>query len=321
MKREASSGVMISWVRHGRSSDIAQLLGLPILDPPPTERRASTPVRYLRRSAQSIRWIQQHRPRVIIVMAPPFVAALVAVLVAKAFGGVVVLDAHSGTFNDPRWSWSHPAVRWIVRRAKLTIVTNAGMADVVKEMGGTAFVLDDPVDVATPSADWVASTVLMPCTYAEDEPVEAVAEAASLVPDVRIRLTGRVPDRYASLLADHPPNLEFLGWLSDDDYTAAMRGANVVLALTTRHETMQRGGYEALVVGRPLVTSNTDVLRSYFGEAAIYAEPTGPSIAAALTAAIDNSQQLGFEMESLAKRKAQETVERTADLRRKLDLR
>jgi glycosyltransferase involved in cell wall biosynthesis len=55
---------------------------------------------------------------------------------------------------------------------------------------------------------------------------------------------------------------------------------------------MQRGGYEAMCWGRALLTSDTAVLREFFGDAASYTKPDGASIAEALSAALASAPAL-----------------------------
>ena len=42
------------------------------------------------------------------------------------------------------------------------------------------------------------------------------------------------------------------------------------MTLTTRDLTMQRGCYEALSLEKPIITSDWEILRESFGEAAVY---------------------------------------------------
>ena len=63
---------------------------------------------------------------------------------------------------------------------------------------------------------------------------------------------------------DVPDNVRFTGYVPDPEYYGLMRASDAVLCLTTREHTMQRGACEALSMGVPIVTSDTDLLRTYF---------------------------------------------------------
>ena len=62
---------------------------------------------------------------------------------------------------------------------------------------------------------------------------------------------------------------------------------------------MQQAGYEAMAYGRPLVTSDSTVLREYFGPAARYTGPDADSIAEALSDAITRAPEFHASMVSL----------------------
>jgi glycosyltransferase involved in cell wall biosynthesis len=128
--------------------------------------------------------------------------------------------------------------------------------------------------------------------------MEAVLGAARLVPDVEVVITGRPT-------ADHavPANVRLTGFVDDDTYDALLAGADVVLALTTRSLTMQRAGYEAAAHGRPLVASDTDVLREFFTGGTVFAPPTAEGLAAAITDALERADELAAEMVELRDRR------------------
>ena len=55
---------------------------------------------------------------------------------------------------------------------------------------------------------------------------------------------------------------------------------------------MQRAAYEGLQLGRPLVCSDTGVLRRVLADAAVFVENTGPAIAAGIGEAMAGAGQL-----------------------------
>ncbi|MGZ6793434.1 MAG: glycosyltransferase, partial [Mycobacteriales bacterium] len=132
--------------------------------------------------------------------------------------------------------------------------------------------------------------VVFPAGWAPDEPVAALLEAARLLPGTRFAVTGTPP---AGLVL--PPNVRATGQLPREQFLALLAGAPVVLALTTREHTMQRAAYEAVAAGRPVVASGTAALRGYLGDAACYADGTGPGIAGAVTRALADLPRLEAE--------------------------
>jgi lipase chaperone LimK len=56
----------------------------------------------------------------------------------------------------------------------------------------------------------------------------------------------------------------------------------------------------------PLVTSDAKVLREYFDEGTVFAEPTAPAVRAAVSAAMEGRAQLRAQMRSLHARRVAE---------------
>jgi glycosyltransferase involved in cell wall biosynthesis len=146
--------------------------------------------------------------------------------------------------------------------------------------------------------------VLCPLSYANDEPVDSILEAATLLPDVVFVFTGNAP---AWVIRIAPENITFSGYISNDEYWTLLQSSCGVLALTNRDLTMQRAGYEALLAGKPHVTSDFEVLRDFYGQAAIYTQPSGEEIAKSLLEMIQNANELCHAaVNVLAKRSAEQ---------------
>lgn len=137
--------------------------------------------------------------------------------------------------------------------------------------GLRAIVLDDLVEVReldlSPWEDKALGDklrngyVLAPLAYAHDEPIGELLRAAEMTPDLTWVFTGHAPK---SVRQSASSNVVFSGFVSNHDYVRLMSQAEVVLAITTNEDTMQRAGYEATSFARPLVTSDTRVLRDYY---------------------------------------------------------
>ena len=57
-----------------------------------------------------------------------------------------------------------------------------------------------------------------------------------------------------------------------------MSGADAVVVLTTREDTLLSGAWEALALGRPLIVSDTKALRQTFGDGVTYVAPHAGAI-------------------------------------------
>ncbi|WP_369255674.1 glycosyltransferase [Geodermatophilus amargosae] len=238
-------------------------------------RERSAPRRYVDQAVRTISVLRHERPQSVVVMLPPL-PALITTLLGRRRGSRVVADLHTGVFNDPRWSW---ALRLTLRLARrhAVIVTNGHLADESRRRGVRAFQVHDVLSRDPGPGSPGERNVMCPLSFASDEPVDAIIDAARALPDTRWWVTGRAP---ADL--ELPPNVRLTGYVSDEEFWRLMGRANVVLALTTRPHTMQRAGYEALMRLRPLVTSDEPVLREFHEDSAVYTDLTAAAIAAAV---------------------------------------
>src|SRR6266849_9974645 len=81
------------------------------------------PLRYLVQGWKTWRLLDQERPEVVLVQAPPIFAPLVVALWCRLrsthgpFGGRVryVIDGHTASFHHHHWRWSRPLLRVLSR--------------------------------------------------------------------------------------------------------------------------------------------------------------------------------------------------------------
>jgi hypothetical protein len=280
--RELKGRLFISWVRdHGRSRDLANALGAKAVFLTSPGRAALK--RYVVQSIATYRILSKDAPALVLVMQPPVVALFPVLIYAWRRDCVVVGDLHTGAFNDPKWRWATDITLRLLRHGGI-IVTNQALADYSRAKGTPAFALDDLVtDRQTDSAHRDPNLVLCPVSYANDEPLEVMLRAAASTPDLQWVLTGTPPD---SIRAAAPPNVVFPGYVPTEEYDALVARSGVVVALTTREETMQRAGYEAIETSAPLITSRTRVLIEYFADAAVFVPADGPDLEASLVGAV-----------------------------------
>lgn len=262
---------------HGpRSRVFARALGIDDLHfVYATGRRGwlAAPAKYPYQAIRTLRLLFAHRPRVVFAQSPPSFAVLFVYLYCLLTGARYVVDAHSDAFQ--RWIWTRP--RWLyrllARRAVATIVTNEHFARQIQGWGGRAFVLRDIPTSFDSGGEYPLSdafNLAVVNTFAKDEPLGEVLEAARGLPHVQFYITGKVESAPPGLLARAPSNVRFTGFLPDASYYALLGGAHAVMCLTTRDNTMQRGACEALSLGRPIVTSDWPLLRAYFHKGAVH---------------------------------------------------
>jgi glycosyltransferase involved in cell wall biosynthesis len=317
MKRPGhrSGSLFVSWIGyHGRSEALAEELGAEAVfvaagtSVGKIGNVSSAPARYVFQTIRTLGILSRKRPKIIIVMAPPLPLVMLAWVVSRVMQSCLVIDAHTSVFNDPKWAWTLKAFLWFAHRSKLTIVTNKQLVRVLEREGVKAAALHDPPSLTlpksnektTPSHGTAQATVIVPLSYSSDEPIDAIVAAAKELPGVTFYLTGSFPRRPRVASAGRPANnVVFTGYLPKDEYERLFLSATMVMCLTTREFTMQRGGYEALSCHKPLLTSDTRVLREYFTKGTVFTSPHPDDIRVGVVECLENQDTLAEGMATL----------------------
>jgi len=237
-------------------------------------------LRYAVQAVMTVAALIRLRPRVVFVQLPPSFVGWIVAAYSRATGAVYVLDAHSAAFQVEAWMRPRRVFRWVMRGALATITTDEHWAASIRAIGGRALVIPDvptafPTGEPVPRGDGFRIAVVN--TWAPDEPIGAVLDAAADLPDVEFVVTGSI--RRATVdLSTAPDNVIFTDFLPEPRYHALLAGADAVMCLTTRDHTMQRGACEALSHGRPIVTSDRPLLRAYFHKGAVLVDPSRDAI-------------------------------------------
>ena len=274
----ARSLLFIAWVPYNRRSESlaekldAEYCPIHILK---YKKVYNVPVKYVYQTIRTVITCLRRRPDIIFVQNPPIFCPLVVYSCSKFIGARIVIDSHSAAFMSKRWRWSSPIHRFVSRRALANIVTNDHFASIVSGWGGRPFILRDiPIvfPAMNPPALAGARNIVFICTYSDDEPIDEVLGAATGLPDVHFYITGDLANMPKRLRGYEKTNVTFTGFLPEEDYVGLLQACDGVLVLTEREHTLLRGACEAVSVGRPLVISDTRLLREYFPKGAIHVE-------------------------------------------------
>src|SRR5687768_5771595 len=187
----------ISWAEScSRSDHTARELGgrsHMVYLPQFGSRPATILLKYVGQWIMTARILRRERPDTVFVMTPPVFAALPAFWYAWRYGKHVVLDAHTAAFVLPRWRWFQWLQRLCYRRSVTTLVSNEHQAAYVRSQGADATVVPDvPIVFAELEAFRrpPAFVVVAVCSFDVDEPIEAMFEAARMLPAVQFFVTG-----------------------------------------------------------------------------------------------------------------------------------
>ncbi len=292
--------VYLRWgAGRNRADDIASRLGLELVAFPWwTRKRYLAPARHVTQFVHTLAWLASNRPSVVFSHHTQPFCSLAAVLYGEASGAKVVTDCHNGPFVDPIWLL--PPVRavhrFVFRRATLNLVHNASIlryATEVLRMPGRFEVLHDivPAIEGRPDASLPHPCAVAICSYARDEPIDVLVEAARRLPDVTFLFTGRPPARHPALRA-LPRNVRLTGFLEDAAYDALLLGADAAIALSTRDHVLMRAIHEAVGAELPLVTSRGAASERYLGDAAVFVENSPEGVAEGVARALADAPPL-----------------------------
>lgn len=238
---------------------------------------------YARLFVKSVQELRQSAPAVVWVQLPQ-VPVLWAALAYRALSSTpikIVADCHNAQLRKP---WSHfPLALWSLQKADAILVHNDAMLKQAETNGwpmAKVLVLEDvpamgkdqpPTGLALKHITAPKPWVVFPGSFAADEPIEEVLAAARLAPEITFIITGR-PDKAKQNghnIVDLPKNVVLPGFLPVELFDDILREANVVIGLTREEGIQLSVCNEALGFGRPLVTSDTQILRELFGKAAV----------------------------------------------------
>lgn len=277
--------LFLTWIAHQRTRNLAERLDLPLIELL-TKRRGLA--RYAELLVRTLRTLSSRRPAVLIAQTPSQILAVIALLMRTVFRYRLVLDAHNEAV-EPYLHRSRTVLtvtNWLLRRADLVIVSNRQLADVVTRVGGRPLILPDALP-RVPAAS--TRTLNGPCTavvistYAGDEPIAAVFEAARAIgPAMHFYLTGNAAKCPPALRATLPENVTLTGFLSEPDYWSTLASCDIVIDLTTMDNCLVCGAYEAIALGKPLLLSRNQASVDLFTGLADFTQNEPQEIAAAL---------------------------------------
>jgi glycosyltransferase involved in cell wall biosynthesis len=260
----------------------------------------------------------------------------------------VIIDAHTASFEKP-WSLPilRTITRWAIGNAIAVIVANAELQNVVyQNYGVMPLVLDDGVpqlNHATRKASQISISrgskygqqqhplsmhpqlrpkeledesagtkfaVAVISSFASDEPIEEVIEAAKILAETTIFYVTGDPSRLASgrlfEWKQTASNVIFTGFLNQQEYISLLKKVDAVMVLTRRHDNMLSGAHEALALEKPLITSDWPPLRKYFSAGTTYVNNSAKGIVNAVKYVQLEKDQMKEDMRALKQQRLDE---------------
>jgi glycosyltransferase involved in cell wall biosynthesis len=314
--------LVISWARfQPRSAGLAKELGGEarfVYDERLAARRSLTPVRYFWSSVQTWRLLARADPEHAIVISPPVFAPLVVYAWCRLHGRRLYVDCHTDVFDPASvWRWARRIHRWLLPRASAALLHTEAAAARVAGWGGRALLVPDDVpslqDAAVRRRE-PGVTIVVAGSLDGNEPVAATLAAAARLPDYRFRFTGDPRRLSRALIRQAPLNVVWTGYLPYEQFLGELLAADAVAVFSTEPGIMNRAAFEAVGLGRPLVLTDFEGLRSRFGRAALFAPNQPDAMARALDSAVRRGPELEARSAELSKTLAAHRRQALADL-------
>jgi glycosyltransferase involved in cell wall biosynthesis len=295
----------IAWTRFDRRSDLlARHLGATMHFISVGRRGwvVDAPRRYVAQSMRTWRVLGAERPDVILVQNPPVFCVLVVFLYCRLHGAEYVIDSHTSAFLSTRWRpflWMH---RVLSASAAATLVHNDAQGMTVKAWECRYLIVPDPVggypegEAATLEGQFKVAVV---CTFAEDEPIGVVLKAAEALREIHFYLTGDLNVAPRNLPERCPANAHFTGFMPYEGYLSVLRGADAIVDLTTREDTLLCGAYEAVSLGKPVVVSDWPLLKRRFYRGVVHVKNTVEGVCDGLRQVMSDGGAMTIEVERL----------------------
>lgn len=261
------------------------------------------------------------KPSLVFAQSPSILLAAFTVNWGKLFKIPTIIDMHNaGLFPfEGKKKWANRLIKDTIRKANLIIVSNKNLSKYVEKEGGSVFVLPDPIpkfSIASRQDRLKGKyNILFVCSFAEDEPyLEVIKAGWKLDQSVFFYITGNSRGKEVEFREILPPNVVLTGFVPESDYLNLLCSVDVVLVLTTREDCLLCGAYEAVSAEKPLIVSDTVVLRNHFSKGTLYTKNFHGDIALKVMNAIQNQRPLMQEMKELKRERIDDWKEKKARL-------
>lgn len=305
-----SRRLFITWTDHRRSKNLAPEFGADYVC---LESDMPYLMRVIVLSFRTTLLLLWLRPAVVIAQNPSLALAVLCCALKPLLGYVLACDRHSNFKLDslnsasPKMRLFHFLSRWSLRKTDVTFVTNENLRQWVEQWGGRGVVLPDRLPRLEIGESWLYSgtvpfVAVFIASYDDDEPLAEVLEAVRQVSDLfYLYVTGNYK-RAGIMPSTCDKNINFTGFLSDEIYVALLARADLIIVLTSEQDLLNCGAYEAVVLGKPMLLSNSEAIRTYFDSGAIYVDNSTKEICEALKLFPIRQWQLKIEVQELRDR-------------------
>lgn len=300
--------VFIVWGRELQlSSNLANALGAELYQ---TYYRKLGGIRiplllgYAIQSVKTLIFLIKKKPDVIFIQNPPVFAPLTVWLYSAITGSMFVIDSHSSAFWDRKWIIFHWLFRFLARRATLNTCHNYKNLEILKawEVRPAMVVgfFNPNYDLSELKHDLkdqnvnrivegAALPIMMVNSSTCDDDFGTVLATARLMREATFFITGIA---FKTEENEIPENLVFTNYLEHKEFLKLMSRCKVILALTVRRDTVLWSPREIIALGKPFVTTDSEVLRHYYGDVALFSKSDPFEMRAKIYEALQSEEEI-----------------------------
>jgi glycosyltransferase involved in cell wall biosynthesis len=322
--------LVIAWAPHSvRAEKIAHSLNSKIfIKGYQSKAKILSLIKYIKLSINTMRLLQKEKPDLIICQLPPiFLAYSILVYKFLTFSTKpdMILDLHSASFFKP-WTYFGFMNKYLYKKSKQLIITNKQLSTAIdSKYKNKVLILEDAI-FPIPKTKIQTNTTIshLPhlsdynndksfkvgiiCSFAPDEPISEIIATAKQIPDVKFFITGDYNRINNKILNNDSTieNLYFTGFLEYDDYIKLISSMDALIVLTKRNKTLLSGCSEAIMLEKPLITSNFEVLQKSYNKGTVFVDNSVQQIVNAITKVRKNYRKLKDEIKYLKEEKDNE---------------
>jgi glycosyltransferase involved in cell wall biosynthesis len=262
------------------------------------------PFRYILMFFKTWKLLREKAPDAVLVINTPVFAPLCVYLFCRQQKIPYVMNVHGHSFIGWKWGWARSLQRFLAKRALTNLVGIPEYEELFNSWGASAILLERPMAFVDPEILKVVTepgtfNVTLTSTFALDEPIDLVVEAAKQLPDIQFYILGDTRLARSSLLSSAPKNVIFPGYLKSEQYWSQLYSSQVIMTLTTTPYSLVSGGVEALSLRKPMILSCQPALTDYFTKGTVFVDHTVESIVDAVKTAQQNHEKLTEESAEL----------------------
>ncbi|MBK7105264.1 MAG: glycosyltransferase [Ignavibacteriae bacterium] len=278
---------------------------------------------YFSYAYRNIKILSDRKPDIIIITNTVWPIALVNFLYAKITKTKLVLDSHSCAFDYVFYKYPLFLSLIFAKYSDLSFVTNQNHLKLVQSKGGKAVILSDiPFESKFESVKkrdlGNKFNICYICSFSYDEPYFELIEAAKNLPDVQIFITGNYP--IANITPEKYEHVKFTGYINNYEYRTLLKSVDAIISLTRNEDTMQRAGSESISVGKPLILSDTKMLKNYFTQGTVFVKNTPEEIANGITELRNEFEKYSFEIIKFQKERSEKFDNKLNEIKEILEL-